>query len=190
MPHIWEIPLSKVKVLRTLAEAKVGDVLQIATPSDLPVPEIATSTSLVGLRVEMEAGVRLQPGLVVLDGPAAGIFITDEALQFSPAVVLNDFAHIALHDPAPRSGHGLRGQQVSPGDICHVSGSAGDFLAIATFSLPVAGQSQRLYGYVGLEEPVRGRNYNADVNARLGRAVLVPLTAEDREAEAVISTPL
>jgi hypothetical protein len=49
------------------------------------------------------------------------VFITDEELNFKPAIDISDLAHVVLDDPAPRNNSATN--RIKAGDICEAQGS-------------------------------------------------------------------
>ncbi len=130
MPAPPSIPLSSLRVHWRLADCPIGALIQTTDPTGSP---------LVGLRTEWSALPEPLLGTVVLEGPDAGWFFSDQALDPRPAVNLTEVAEIRVKKITP----GPLQNPIGPGErgkVFYMNDKDGNDcvgIAVATQNAPV-----------------------------------------------------
>ena len=170
MPFIDKIPLSEIKPLRYLRDAKVGTFVQVAQasvrPAAITVPASGPQAPMTALVSVLSAANGERTGLVILEGTEAGTFYGDDELMQRPALDISGLADVVVTEPAPSGTF----RKVLAGDICLAYQRNGDGVLSMAVSFDT---SSSIKGYVPLHGPQRGRIGTITDQVYVGRGAVI-----------------
>ena len=155
--------------LRTMDFQDVSLIPNIQNAAQGALVQIAKGRATeIGIRSSLQAGDEEADGVVLLEGPLAGTFMTTEDLIYAPALDVTAITRVVL-EPAPQNKSTL-----TAGDICRaVDRDKNSFLCMAVRN----SSRDAIVGYVALDGSMSGQILEIVDYVYLGRAAVVPLRA-------------